>query len=220
VLARAGRRRGTIDSVNNHLNFGYAFEPECSPDHPAHTRLSIVLRAHPTHAHYDPEHLTLPVITAAGDVEALNVYHPWPADRAYRAAAGRLIATDRVGKKVEAFSFGGDVTIDAEPDYVVVRLDSPAPILALQFPDSVSDHLANAVEGLLAQRRAAHDMAGQPHQLDARLAQAPPAVLYQACLHSLQARLRAGYTAVGEHALAAFIHTALQAGAQPLEELL
>lgn len=202
------------------LNFGYAFEPECSPDHPAHTRLRLVLRAHPTRAHYDPEHVTLPILTPAGDLETLRVYHPWPADQTYRAAAGRLIALDRVGKEVEAFSFGGTVRLTAAPDYVLLQLESPAPILALQFPGSVSDHLALAVEGLLAQRRAAADMAGQPQRFEARLAQAAPAELYQACLHALQARLSAPYAAVGEPALTAFLHTALLPGAPALEDLL
>ncbi len=202
------------------LDFGYAFEPDGSPDHPAHTRLRIVLRAHPTLAHYDPEHVTLPIITPNREVEELRLFHPWPADRAYRAAAGRIILEDRLGKKVEAFSFGGALTLDAEPDYVVVQLESPAPILALQFPGSVSGHLADAVEGLLAQRRAAHDMAGQPHQFETRLARFAPEDLYQACLHALQARLSAHYWAVAEHALAPFVHHALLPSARPLEDLL
>ncbi len=202
------------------LDFGYAFEPDSSPDHPAHTRLRIVLRAHPTHAHYDPERVTLPIITPGHEIQALQLYHPWPADRAYRAAAGRIVLQDRLGKKVEAFSFGGAVTLDAEPEYVVVHLESPAPILALQFPGSVSSHLTDAVEGLLAQRRAAHDVAGQPHYFETCLAQLAPDALYQACLHALHARLSARYVAVAEHALAPFVHHALQPSARPLEDLL
>ena len=128
------------------LSFGYSFEPDCSPDEPAHHRLRVVLRAHPTHAHYDPEHVSLPVITRLGEIEPLRVFHPWPADRDYTAAAGRVIVQDRLGKRVEAFTFGGPVLIDAEPEYVALQLDSPAPILALQFPGSVSDHLAAACE--------------------------------------------------------------------------
>ncbi|MCC7358501.1 MAG: hypothetical protein IT317_03440 [Anaerolineales bacterium] len=206
--------------MTNHPDFGYAFEPDCSPDAPAHSRLRVVLRARPTHAHYDPEHVTLPVVTRLGEIEPLRVFHPWPADHDYTAAAGRVILQDRVGKKVEAFTLGGRITLDAEPDYVVLQLDSPAPILALQFPASVSDHLAAAIEGLLAQRRAAHDMAGEPRQLEARLAALDPATLYQACLRSLADRLRAGYVAVGERALAPFVQHALLPGAPPLEDLL
>jgi hypothetical protein len=201
-------------------DFGYLFSPNTSPDHPAHDRLTVVLRAHPTHAHYDPEHLTLPIITRLGEIEPLKLFHPWPVDKAYQVAAGRVILTDRVGKKVEAFTFGGGLTIDSEPGYVVAHLASPVPILALQFPDSVSDHLANAVEGLLAQRRAAFDMAGQPHELEARLARLTPAALYQACLHTLHQRLSAPYLAQAEHTLAPFVHHALQPGARPLDELL
>jgi hypothetical protein len=200
--------------------FGYAFEPDCSPDAPAHSRLRVVLRAHPTHAHYDPEHVTLPIITRLREIEPLRVFHPWPADRAYTATLGRVILQDRVGKRVEAFTFGGSVTIDSEPEYVVLRLESPAPILALQFPASVSDHLVAAIEGLLAQRRAAHDMAGEPHQLEARLAELAPAVLYQACLRSLANQLHASYVAVGERTLAPFVHHALRPGAPTLEALL
>ena len=206
--------------MSDALPFGYAFEPDCSPDAPAHTHLRVVLRANPTHAHYDPEHVTLPVITRLGEIEPLRVFHPWPADRGYTAAAGRVIVQDRVGKKVEAFTFGGELTIDTEPDHVLLRLASPAPILALQFPASVSDHLVAAVEGLLAQRRAAHDMAGEPHRLEARLAALDPVTLYQACLRSLANRLHAGYVAVGERALAPFVHQALRPGAPALEDLL
>jgi hypothetical protein len=213
------------------LDFGYAFEPDGSPDRPAHRRLTVVLRPAPTHAHYDPEHVSLPIFAPHGDLERLTVYHPWNGGPEYRAGPGRVILVDRVGKKVEAFTFGGQASVNESAAQVVLRIESPVPILALQFPDTVSFRLAAVVEGLLAQRRAAWDVRGHPAGLDERLAGVAPLVLYQACLQAIHQWLAADFTlnAASDHRLEHFVKAEINglvaAGrwsvlARPLDELL
>jgi hypothetical protein len=212
------------------LDYGYAFEPDSAPDRPGYHRLTVVLRPAPTLEHYDPESVDVPVVTPHGDLETLTVYHPWTADQDHRAGAGRVILSDRHNKHVVAFTFGGALRIDDQPERVVVRLESPAPILALQVYDSVSYRLANAVEGLLARRRAALDMlaasaAGAPHshRFDERLARAAPVPLYQACLRALDDWLAADCTlnAEADHRLEHFVSVAREAagGGWRLEDL-
>jgi hypothetical protein len=168
------------------LGWGYDFAPHSPPHYPAHRRLTVVLRPAPTQAHYDPERMDLLIVNPAGDLEPLEVYYPWPRPESFRAAAGRVILHDRVGKKVEAFTFGGEVQVEGGPERVVARLESPAPVLALITPDSLANQLTAEVEVLLAQRRARWDQRGQPDELDTRLARVAPRELYRACLKALR----------------------------------
>jgi hypothetical protein len=175
------------------LDFGYAFSPDSPPDRPAHRVLTVVLRPAPTERHYDPERAEWPVVSRDGDLDTLTLYHPWPESGAYRAAAGRVILTDRKRKVVEAFTFGGALHVEAAAEQVVARLESPAPILPLLTPASAAALLADQVEVLLALRRAAWDSRGQRGSFEERLAGADPHRLYSACLAHLHAELRGGH---------------------------
>ncbi len=213
------------------LDFGYAFTPDSPPDHPAHRALTVVLRPAPTERHYDPEKAEWPVVSRDGDLETLTLYHPWPESGAYRVAAGRVILTDRKGKVVEAFTFGGALHVEAADAQVVARLESPAPVLPLLWPGSAAALLANEVEILLAQRRAAWDSLGRPQPFEQRLAAADPHRLYTACLAHLHAGLRGTHSAFAdpEQKLSHLLRTAARemqdaghwpASATLLEELL
>ncbi len=213
------------------LAFGYDFAPACPADHPCHRTLTVVLRPAPTERHYDPERAEWPVVSRDGDLETLTLYHPWPESGAYRVAAGRVILADRKGKVVEAFSFGGALRVEAVAEHVIARLESPAPILPLLTPGSAAVLLANQVEILLAQRRAAWDSRGKPQLFEGRLAAADPHLLYVACLAHLHAELRGTHApfADPEQKLSHLVRTAAReikdaghwpASASVLEELL
>ena len=168
------------------LDFGYRFDPLAPPEHPGYRRLTVVLRPQPTERHYDPELADWPSVTMLGELDRLRVFHPWPASSQQRAAPGRIILTDRKGKVVEAFTFGGALHIDAADARVIVRLESPAPILPLLPPHDVAERLADEVEICLAGPRAHWDEQRQPYALDERLARAEPLTLFRACLAALR----------------------------------
>jgi hypothetical protein len=200
--------------MDNELDFGYAFEPPCPPEHPCHRRLTVVLRAAPTGRHYDPEKAQWPVVTRHGDLDRLVVYHPWPAGEATRrAACGRVILTDRVGKVAEAFTFGGALSVRADEARVVVVLESPAPILPLMPPQGLAEALADEAETLLARRRAHWDMQGRPQRFEERLARAEPLALYRAVLLAVQQQTAGTHDAIidPQHRLERFAREAVRA---------
>jgi hypothetical protein len=207
------------------LDFGYAFDPPAPPDHPAHRRLTVVLRPHPTGRHYDPERAEWPIASPPAELDRLTVFHPWPVSGEQRAALGRVMLTDRTGKVVEAFTFGGALRITASEEHVVAVLESPAPILPLVPPQTVAEALVDEVEILLARRRAHWDSLAEPRAaagFEERLARAEPLPLYLACLAALRSQLAATPTAFhdAEHRLASFVRREIaaleQAGHWPL----
>ena len=173
--------------MENDLDYGYAFEPPAPPEHPGYRRLTVVLRPHPTERHYDPELADFPLVTLVHELSRLAVFHPWPESGQHQAGPGRIFLTDRKGKTVAAFTFGGSLQIDAADERVVVVHDSPAPILPLLPPHDVAERFADEVEILLARRRAYWDERRQPYTLDERLARAEPLQLFQACLAAVRA---------------------------------
>jgi hypothetical protein len=169
------------------LDYGYHFDPPAPSDHPGHRKLTVVLRPKPTERHYDPELADFPIVTLMHELDRLAVFHPWPVSGEQRAAPGRVILTDRKGKVVEAFTFGGTLTIDASDEQVVAVLTSPAPILPLLPPHDVAELLADEVDILLARRRAYWDEQRRPYALDECLARVEPLALFQSCLAAIHA---------------------------------
>lgn len=204
------------------LDFGYRFEPPAPPEHPGYRRLTVVLRPSPTERHYDPELADWPIVTRLGELDRLAVFHPWPAGGEQRAAPGRIILTDRKGKVVEAFTFGGTLRLAVDEARVVAVLESPAPILPLLPPHDVAERLADEVEIFLARRRAHWDALRQPYALDERLARVEPLALFRACLAALRDEYAQAPAAFhdDEHRLLQFVRRELaaqaQAGAWPL----
>jgi hypothetical protein len=105
----------------------------------------------------------------------------------YQVCAGRIILSDRKGKRVEAFSFGGDLEIITDEKETVAVLKSPAPIFHLGRVRCLSMWVASEAEIILA-RQKAHCDAISPHYFGEHLAQIDPLLLYASSLEVMQDR--------------------------------
>jgi hypothetical protein len=61
-------------SLHRQLDVGDEFTPAARPQYSAHSRLLVRLRNSPTLRHYDPEHVLVPILSAADGPELLSVY--------------------------------------------------------------------------------------------------------------------------------------------------
>jgi hypothetical protein len=138
----------------NEKEYGYFFHSREWSGSPGYPRLDVFLRSIPTQKHFDPMKMTLNVASEHKDIEFLKVHHPWSWREQYRVCAGRVILQDRKGKKVEAFTFGGDLRIEPGEELTIGVLTSPAPILELISTSSIPSLLAEETEILFAERRA------------------------------------------------------------------
>lgn len=165
-------------------DLGYIFYPSEIPHYPGHPRLDVILTTSPTERHFDPVKIQFSAISSSNRLEHLTIHHPWPLRRDYRICAGRIFITDRINKKVEAFTFGGELQILSDKDHTVCALISPAPILDLCTTHNLPMWLTAEVEILLAQQKA-HWQPHHPDSFDAHLAQLDPLLLYYSCLQAL-----------------------------------
>ena len=168
-----------------HLEIGYWFESFNVPHLPGHPKMQVVIFAQPTHQHYDPESIEVPIVKD-NRLTIRRIHHLAPQSETVHVCAGTIIVRDRVNKEVEVFSLGGEMTVASQFDHTVCTYTSPAPIFDLLSDCSLDTLLAEEIEILLAQRRAA--WACQPAKFDARLAQAEPQALFIACLKVLHKR--------------------------------
>jgi hypothetical protein len=170
---------------------GYTFHPRLYSHAPGHPQLDIVLRAKPTERHFDPIRVRLMVAVPDGGLKMATIrYHPQSREEHHQACAGFVAISDRRDKRVEAFTFGGDLHVMPQANLTLCVLTSPAPIIEilpqpLTHGPSVTTMLVDEVEALIARRRAAWDREQDPDAFDERLAAADPFVLYLACLQAL-----------------------------------
>lgn len=175
-------------------DLGFIFSDRLPTEFEAFQSLLVHIRSNPSHKHFDPEEVECLVFAAQGEpaaqeVERITVYHPWSGKPSYRVHLGRIHLHDRTGKTEEAFSFGGDLTVQEDPDGTVFRLNSNAPIVHLKGPDRRLDLLVAEVEAALAEYRAAtaHDR----ENIEKKLQALDPLHLYGASLLTLEQRLEA-----------------------------
>jgi hypothetical protein len=182
-------------------DLGYIFHPNGS--HFGDTPLEVILRAHPTGHHFDPEKIHVEVGVGRG-VQMLDIHHPWRQGDEYTLCPGRIFITDRYHKCLEVFTFGGQLTIRTHDELTHCEFDSPAPILELTGTHTVPTLLANEVEILLAQRRAARNLhaAGE---FDGLLVALEPLTFYASCLQAIQQRF-AHYRHGGDPVIQHFKH--------------
>lgn len=170
-------------------DLGYVFYPKKYPRAPGHPRVAIYLRNIPTEQHFDPEKVRLPVRdkpewSKYDQLRPLTISHPWLHKDECTVCAGKVIISDRKGKRVEAFTFGGKIDFNLSQSTTVCRLNSHAPILRLLQTGSMPMVLAKEVEILLAKRGAAWIQ--QIHEYKNKLANVPADMLYYSCLESLR----------------------------------
>lgn len=167
---------------------GYYFHPSSWAHLPGHPQLDVHLYYHPTLRHYDPERADYPIVGSDGSLEKLHLTPNWRGSPNYRIGIGRIILHDRRGKIVEAFSFGGQLTITNQETYTLCTLTSPAPIWGLVTPYCIESDLASEVEALLARQEADWAVHHRPG-FSRRLAQLDPWSLFMACLWSVEQAL-------------------------------
>lgn len=163
-------------------DLGYVFFPDqsCLGDGP----LEVILRAEPTRAHFDPEKVHV-IVSAQRGVQALDIHHPWRLANSYQLCAGHIRISDRYQKRINVFSFGGQVRITAVADHTTCQFTSPAPFLELTDGCPTTLLLANEIDILLAKQRARLNprTAGD---FDAKLITVEPLQLYLCCLNTIQ----------------------------------
>jgi hypothetical protein len=179
--------------MNNHLeqanldqleNLGYELLPKFHRDSPGFSGLLVAIRQEPTNAHYDPESIALWIRDrnklASQFTFSLESTCPEPV----QVCPGTVILTDRRHKRVDFFTFGGQLEATAGPGERIYFLNSPVPILEL-FNDlnSFSDQLAFEVEGLLARQHATWAL--DDEGFARKMAQVDPTQLYLASLQEI-----------------------------------
>ena len=162
--------------------FGYWFYPPDSHHAPGGNRLDIIIKEIPTDQHFDPKFINLP-IKSKGGIEALKFHHPWIFGKKYQVCTGLVEMIDRKGIKEEAFTFGGNLTIDSKDNFTLFILESPAPIIDINAADQVKITFVEEVEILLAERRAA--LLTNKNAYESHLVDINPLNLYVTCVHTL-----------------------------------
>ncbi len=84
----------------------------------------------------------------------LTVTHPWESYSHYRLLPGRITLADHSGNLVEAYSLGGEISIEARDDLTTCVVSSPAPVFDLATPLSDEALLITQLEALIAMQRA------------------------------------------------------------------
>ncbi|MCJ7701041.1 MAG: hypothetical protein MUO62_05620, partial [Anaerolineales bacterium] len=93
------------------MELGYRFAPPEYPHAPGSPCLEINIFATPTLQHYDPEQVSLKIVSNDGLSEVLTLVHPWPLGERYRSCVGHVTLNDRKGNKVIAYTLGGELRI-------------------------------------------------------------------------------------------------------------
>lgn len=166
-------------------------------------RMDIYLSSQPTEKHFDVLKVSIPVLSPQDS--NLKVLHPWEFEREFKACAGVVVLEDRKGKKVEALTFGGQLSIESREHQTICTLVSSAPILLASETAPLQSLFVEEVEILLAEQRAK----GSPRtDYQHKICQADPLLLYQACLNELNAKLE-GLQGRHEvyHDLQVYLHT-------------
>lgn len=161
---------------------GYLFHyPQL--DKPAdHFRLDVFVSDTPTEKHFDVQHVQFGIIKDNKVIEHLNVSHPWASTKSAQVCAGMIIMEDRNGKKEEAFTFGGQLSIREKEDQTICTLVSSAPILEISYANPMQKLFVEELEVLLAKERA---VIANLHQYEQHICETDPFTLYRACFEAL-----------------------------------
>ena len=210
--------------------FGFYFYPADGDNSHGHPKLAFnVYGPEPTGVHFDPERALVPTVGRHHEIEETSIHHPWHGRNELQVCVGRITLLDRRHKEVEAFSFGGTLTLTAEDDRTACLLTSPAPIFDLVNPLDALTNVISGIEAAIAMQRAhwPHDYVFAEH-----LTAVDPKTLYAGGLLSQQAELkaipetahtpdiRAQHHMINEMIAAAKRANLLDAHSRPLDQLL
>lgn len=158
-------------------------------------RLDIYLSSESTEEHFDVLRATFLVRSPRNTVTNLKVLHPWKFEENARVCPGPVIMEDRKGKKEEAFSFGGQLSISLKGATTTCSLVSTAPILHLTGETNIDELFVEEVEILLAQQRAKFADSKSEYDMFCLI---DPLELYIACLVGLKKKIH-GFKHGDEH---------------------
>jgi hypothetical protein len=119
-----------------------------------------------------------------GRIEQQTITHPWPWENDHWVCPGRVMLVDRKSERVDAYTFGGSLTIHSQDRRTVCSLESTAPIVNLHAGNDIARLLAAEVEVLLAMKRA--KLLSDLSAYELWLANLDPLEFYAACLNELQ----------------------------------
>jgi hypothetical protein len=156
-------------------------------DHPEEKfRLDIFVTSEPTRLHFDVLRAHFMVEKEPDQSDKLSVKHPWIFEREAHVCPGLVVMEDKAGKKEEAFTFGGQLTIQSREFYTVCNLISTAPILELSQAAPLNQFLIEEIEILFAEQRAKF---AARKEYDSRVCAVEPIRLYQASLISVMEKI-------------------------------
>jgi hypothetical protein len=171
----------------NMKDLGYVFYPHRRVSEPGYPRLDVFLRHVPTEHHFDPLKVRLRVVDNELGVLTLTVDHHWENSKDYLVCAGPFYLVDRNDKRLDGFTFGGQIHIEPGSDYALVSLRSAAPILFAE-ENATENLLLEETEILLAERQASRE---NTHKLfEQHLIEADPLELYHAMLVAIAENYR------------------------------
>jgi hypothetical protein len=174
-------------SENQEHHLGYVLYPPRRQSEPGYARLEVWLSDQISGLHFDPLYLRVPVADEAG-MSWQNIDHPYHGEIHLRLCAGPIDVMGFGEKRLEAFIFGGELSIERGEDASQAVLSSEAPILVRTSSRNASILLMEEAELILALRRGVWDE--HPGEFDRRLTAAQPLELYHAILENMMARMK------------------------------
>ena len=136
-------------------HWGYYLLPKSHPESPGYTGLLVAIRETPTGQHFDPESIHLRIVEKDKETSWATFRLRVLFQKSKRIAPGRVSLRDRIGKRVDFFTFGGLLEAVSVPGETIYSLRSPAPILDLNgLPESAADQLAFETEAIIAEQEA------------------------------------------------------------------
>lgn len=168
--------------------WGYCLQPKFHRAGIGFSGLLVAIRPQPTEAHYDPESMQLRLRDGNSGTQWVSVRQRAPFRRPVHVCPGHITLNDRREKKVEFFTFGGEVRPVLTEALTVYALTSPVPILGITPPslNTVAEKLALKAETALARADACWNR--DRHGFLRRLGSVNPVTLYAAILEGILCR--------------------------------
>jgi hypothetical protein len=164
--------------------WGYHLKPGEPPYAPGHHRLLVAIREFPTEMHFDPESIQARLGDTGESVNWTTIRLRYPVYGVKQVGLGRLIIADRVDKRVEFFTFGGELDATYGHEQAVYEVRSSAPILEItEDLQSFPDQLAFETEVIVAEAQAR--WRGNDQAFARRLAHLEPGHCYLSALRSI-----------------------------------
>lgn len=142
------------ETIPQNERIGFVYRPPDQPQMPGYAELTINLYGQPVHAFFNTKVARLPVVGQEGGIEQREIAHPWHGLKTLRLCLGRIWLLDHAHRPVEAFTWGGTVSILDQGTYTSCHVTSPAPIFDLASAHADCWAVVSELEAWLARCRA------------------------------------------------------------------